>query len=176
MASPRRSAVVSILFVVFGGPGFVLAYFPFWITRFHLPANEQVWQMVLAAACILAGLAPLFESIVRFVRIGRGTLVPTTPTEELVVSGLYRYVRNPMYVGVLTVLVGEVVLLKSRDLAIYMGVVWLGIHLFICFYEEPTLTRRYAEQYAIYKRNVPRWVPRVRPWSDAESGGGNLSA
>jgi protein-S-isoprenylcysteine O-methyltransferase Ste14 len=174
MASQRLNAIVSILFVVFGGPGFVLVCFPFWITRFRVPASEPAWQMALAAALILIGLVPLFESIVRFVRIGRGTLVPTTPTEQLVVSGLYRFVRNPMYVGVLTVLAGELLLLESRALAMYIGMIFLGIHLFVCFYEEPTLARRYAEQYAAYKRNVPRWLPRIAPWQHEKSG--NISA
>jgi protein-S-isoprenylcysteine O-methyltransferase Ste14 len=164
MASQRRNAIISTLFVIFGGPGFILGYFPFWITRFHLPANEPIWQMAPAAALILAGLVPLFESIVRFVRVGRGTLVPTTPTEELVVSGLYRYVRNPMYVGVLTAVAGEVVLFASRSMVLYAATVWLGFHLFVCFYEEPTIARRYGEQYAVYKRNVPRWLPRVTSW------------
>jgi len=162
MASQYRNVLVSILFVVLGGPGFVLVYFPRWITRFRVPPQEPAWQMLLAAALILLGLVPLFESIARFIRVGRGTLVPVAPTETLVVSGLYRYVRNPMYVGVLTVLAGELLLFKSRDLATYAAVVWLGIHLFICFYEEPTLTRRYGEQYLAYKRRVPRWMPRFK--------------
>lgn len=176
MASPRRNAVISILFVVFGGPGIILLYLPLRMTRFRVPPREPVWQLLLAGALILVGLAPLFESIVRFIRIGRGTLVPTTRTEHLVVSGLYRYVRNPMYVGVLTVLIGEVVLFASRDLAIYTAVVWLGMHLFVCFYEEPTLTARYAERYAVYKRHVPRWLPRLTPWKGDPEQARNLSA
>jgi protein-S-isoprenylcysteine O-methyltransferase Ste14 len=176
MASHRRNAVFSILFVVFGGPGILLVYLPLWMTRFRVPPHEPAWQMLLAIALILLGLVPLFESIVRFILIGRGTLVPTAPTEHLVVSGLYRYVRNPMYVGVLTVLVAETVLLASRDMATYTAVVGLGFHLFVCFYEEPTLTRRYAEQYRVYKRNVPRWLPRLKSWNGDPDAGRNLSA
>jgi protein-S-isoprenylcysteine O-methyltransferase Ste14 len=176
MASHRRNAVISLLFVVFGGPGIILVYLPLWITHFRIPLRELAWRLLLAIALILVGLVPLFESMVRFIRIGRGTLVPTTPTEHLVVSGLYRYMRNPMYVGVLTVLLGEVLLFESRDMLIYAAVVWLGIHLFICFYEEPTLTRRYAEQYAAYKRNVPRWLPRLTPWQGDAEQSRNLSA
>jgi protein-S-isoprenylcysteine O-methyltransferase Ste14 len=176
MASHRRNAVVSILFIVFGGPGLLLVYLPLWMTRFHVPGAEPRWQMLGAFVLIVLGLVPLFESIVRFIRIGRGTLVPTTPTAYLVVSGLYRYVRNPMYVGVLTAIFGEVLLFESRDMAIYAAVVWLGIHLFICFYEEPTLTRRYAEQYLAYKRHVPRWLPRLTPWKGDPERARNLSA
>lgn len=177
MASYRRNALVSILFVVFGGPGILLVYLPLWITRFGIPQAEPHWQIFLAILLIALGLAPLFESIVRFVRIGLGTLVPTAPTERLVVSGLYRYVRNPMYVGVMTALAGEVVLFENRTLLETALLVWLGMHLFVLFYEEPTLARRYRQQYAIYKRNVPRWLPRFTPWSlnqngDQESQGG----
>ncbi len=173
MASQRRNAIISILFIVFGGPGFILVYLPFWITRFRVPHDEAGWQMALAAALIAAGLVPLFESIVRFLRVGLGTLVPTTPTERLVVSGLYRYVRNPMYVGVLTAAAGEAVLFADRAMFFYAAVVWLGFHAFVCLYEEPTLARRYAEQYAAYKRGVPRWFPRVTAWKGDASG--NLS-
>jgi len=175
MASRGRNILVSILFVVFGGPGILLVYLPLWITRFRVPAAEPLWQMCIALALIALGLAPLFESIVRFIRIGRGTLVPTAPTERLVVSGLYRYVRNPMYVGVMTAMAGEVTLSESRVLLETALLVWLGMHLFICFYEEPTLTRRYAEQYAAYKRNVPRWVPRLTPWGDDCEHGDRVS-
>jgi protein-S-isoprenylcysteine O-methyltransferase Ste14 len=164
MATIRRSVVVSILFVVFGGPGILLVYLPLWITRFRVPEGEPAWQVLLASVLMLLGLAPLFESIVRFIHVGGGTLVPTTPTEHLVVSGLYRYVRNPMYTGVFTVLVGEVLLFESRALAECAVLVWLGMHLFVCFYEEPTLTRRYGGEYLVYERNVPRWLPRLTPW------------
>ena len=165
MASNRSNAIVSILFVLFGGPGITLVYLPFWITRFRIPAREPLWQIGIAAALIAVGLVPLFESVVRFVRVGRGTLVPTAPTKRLVVSGLYRYVRNPMYVGVLTSIAGEVLLFGSRDMVIYLLSVGLLIHLFVCFYEEPVLTRRHPADYPVYTLNVPRWLPRRRPWS-----------
>ena len=84
MPSTRRSIVVSLLFIVFGGPGILLLYIPYWITRFRIPAGQPLWQMLAAGLLILAGLVPLFESIQRFIFAGRGTLVPTTPTERLV--------------------------------------------------------------------------------------------
>ena len=164
MATLRRSVVVSILFTVFGGPGIVLVYLPFWITRFHIPAGEHVWQTVIAAALILAGLTPLFDSIRQFIYSGRGTPMPAVPTEHLVVSGLYRYVRNPMYVGVLTAVAGEVVLFWSRDMAIYDVLVVLGFHMFVWLYEEPTLARRHPEDYPRYLHQVPHWLPRLTPW------------
>lgn len=167
MASLRRSIVVSVLFAVFGGPGIVLVYVPWWITRFHLPAGEPVWQKLIAAAMILVGLVPLLTSMLRFISVGRGTLVPGVPTEHLVVSGLYRYVRNPMYLGVLLSLAGEAVLLCNRGIVIEALAMWAGTHLMILVYEEPTLTRRFPDEYPRYKRNVPRWLPRLKPWNDA---------
>jgi protein-S-isoprenylcysteine O-methyltransferase Ste14 len=167
MASIRRSVIVSLLFGAFGGPGIVIVYLPFWITRFRVPADEPVWQMILAGALILLGVAPGIESARRFIYAGRGTLMPTVPTEHLVVSGFYRYVRNPMYTGVLFALAGEAILFESRSLVVYIAIVWLIVHLFVCFYEEPTLTRTYPEEYRRYKQHVPRWLPRLTPW---ESG------
>jgi protein-S-isoprenylcysteine O-methyltransferase Ste14 len=168
MAGTRRSVVVTLLFIVFGGPGFVLVYIPYWITRFRMPASEPLWQIILAITLIAAGLAPALESMKRFVFVGRGTLVPAVPTEHLVVSGFYRHVRNPMYTGLLVVLAGEAILLESRDLVIYIAAVWLATHLFVCFYEEPTLTRRYGVEYLRFKKHVPRWLPRMTPWRSGE--------
>jgi protein-S-isoprenylcysteine O-methyltransferase Ste14 len=156
------------LFTVLGGPGIVLVYLPFWITRFRVPAGEPWWQIALAGLLIAAGLTPLLESILRFIYAGRGTLMPTAPTEHLVVSGFYRYVRNPMYTGVLFALAGELILFERRSLAIYAAMVWLVVHLFVCFYEEPTLTRRYGDEYLRFKQNVPRWLPRLKPWQGGD--------
>ena len=168
MTSFRRNVIVTILFTIFGGPGIVLVYLPLWITRFRVPAGEPWWQMALAGVLIAAGVAPGFESARRFLAVGLGTLVPTAPTEHLVVSGFYRFVRNPMYVGVLIALIGEAVLFERRIMIVYPVIVWMVVNLFVCFYEEPTLTRRYGEEYLRFKRNVPRWVPRLRPWRGAD--------
>jgi protein-S-isoprenylcysteine O-methyltransferase Ste14 len=168
MATLRRNVIVSVLFTLFGGPGFVLVYLPFWITRFRIPAGEPCWQTLVAGALIAAGLGPLLDSICRFIYAGRGTLMPTVPTEHLVVSGMYRYVRNPMYTGVLFALAGEVILFESRRLAVYAAVVWFAVHLFVRFYEEPTLARRYGDEFSTFRRNVPRWLPRLRAWKGAD--------
>jgi protein-S-isoprenylcysteine O-methyltransferase Ste14 len=164
MASFRRNIVVSVLFTVFGGPGILLVYLPLWITRFHIPSAEPPWQKLLGAALIFAGLTPLLDSIRRFIYVGRGTLVPGVPTERLVVTGLYRYVRNPMYVGVLVALAGEAALFGSRDLAILAALAWMGFHLFVRFHEEPALARSYPEDFPEYQRHVPRWLPRWTPY------------
>jgi protein-S-isoprenylcysteine O-methyltransferase Ste14 len=151
MRSQLKNAVISILFIVVGGPAILLVYLPFWLTHFRIPVDEPQWQQLLAYLLIAAGAVPLLESATRFVHVGKGTLVPTNATQHLVVSGLYRFVRNPMYVGVATCLAAEAAL--------------IGVHLFVCFYEEPTLTERYGQEYAEYKRNVPRWLPRLTPWT-----------
>lgn len=164
MMSVRRSVVVSVLFTLFGGPGLVLVYLPWLITRFRVPTRQPVAQTTAAVLFIVMGLIPLFESIVRFVVKGHGTLVPAVPTERLVVSGFYRYVRNPMYIGVITALGGEALLFHSRHMLEYALIVWTIMHLFVCFYEESRLTRTYGNAYRSYKSSVPRWFPRLTPW------------
>jgi protein-S-isoprenylcysteine O-methyltransferase Ste14 len=167
MATFRRSVVVSILFTVFGGPAIGVVYVPLWLTHFRIPAGEPRWQMALAGALIAVGLAPGLESVKRFIVVGWGTLIPTVPTEHLVVSGFYRHVRNPMYVGVQVALLGETILFRSRTMVVFIVLMGLGFHLFVFLYEEPTLTRRHGEEYLRFKRHVPRWLPRLRPWQGA---------
>jgi protein-S-isoprenylcysteine O-methyltransferase Ste14 len=169
MATRSRSILVSILFIVFGGPGPLLVYVPYAITRFRSPQDQPLWQTLSADSLIFIGLIPLFDSIWRFIDAGGGTLVPTVPTERLVVSGLYRYVRNPMYVGVLTALAGEAVLFWNRGVVIEGAICWLAIELFVRFYEEPTLARQFPKDYARYRQHVHRWLPRLTPWRDSES-------
>lgn len=169
MATLKRSITVSILFTLFGGPGLVLVIAPWWLTRLRVPAGEPAWQIVVAATLMAAGVMPLLESIWRFVHVGRGTLMPAVPTEHLVVSGLYRFVRNPMYVGVLTALAGEALLFERWNMVIYWAVVAGTIHLFVLYYEEPTLSQRYGEEYEEFKRMVPRWLPRLTPWKSYET-------
>jgi protein-S-isoprenylcysteine O-methyltransferase Ste14 len=161
VASRRSSVIVSVLFTFFGGPGIILVYLPMAITQFRVPADEPQWHRPVAWALIALGLIPLFESIVRFVRVGRGTLMPLVPTERLVATGLYRYVRNPMYVGDVVVLIGETVLFWSADMVLYTGVIWLGLDLFVRLYEEPTLRRRHGDEYVRYCARVRRWWPRI---------------
>jgi protein-S-isoprenylcysteine O-methyltransferase Ste14 len=163
LASLRRSVVVSILFTLFGGPGIILAFLPWAITHFRIPQGEPVWQRALAAALIAGGLVPLLESIIRFVRVGRGTLMPNVPTERLVATGLYRFVRNPMYVGDLIVLAGEALLFRSYWLLLYIAAIWLMLDQFIRRYEEPTLLRRHGAEYESYCEQVRRWLPRTGP-------------
>jgi protein-S-isoprenylcysteine O-methyltransferase Ste14 len=159
-----RNIVISTLFTLLGGPGLVFVVFPWLLTRFRLPAHETLTQILASSVLIGAGLVPLFESIVRFIVVGRGTLMPAAPPEHLVVTGLYRFVRNPMYAGGMSVLAGEALLFARRNVIFYAFLVWLVMDLFVRFYEEPHLMRRFRAEYELYQRNVPRWIPRITPW------------
>lgn len=160
--SRARNIAVSLAFVVFGGPGIVALYVPAYVTRWRVPP-EPLYLRVLAVALLVAGVLPLGESVARFVWQGKGTLVPTHPTAALVVRGFYRYVRNPMYIGVLMLIAGQAILFRSRWLGWYAVCVAIGFHLFVVLYEERTLRRKYGEAFAEYCEQVPRWMPRRLP-------------
>jgi protein-S-isoprenylcysteine O-methyltransferase Ste14 len=118
----------------------------------------------VGAPLIALGLALLVSTIKLFASVGRGTLAPWDPTTRLVVRGPYRYVRNPMISGVLFVLLGEAALFGSVPLLIWFGA-FLAINVvYFPLVEEPGLSRRFGPEYAEYKANVRRWVPRIRPW------------
>jgi protein-S-isoprenylcysteine O-methyltransferase Ste14 len=116
---------------------------------------------------LVLGLVPLVESFARFVWKGLGTPAPIFPTRYLVVSGLYRYLRNPMYVAVVTIVLGEALLTGSKQLLFYAILIWLGFFLFVRLYEEPALRRRFGAEYQNFCRHVPRWIPRLTPWRGA---------
>jgi len=109
---------------------------------------------------LLVGLVMILRCFADFVRRGRGTPAPYDPPREVVVAGLYRYVRNPQYVGVVLVVVGEALLTEMVVLFGYAALFAIGYHLFVKYYEEPTLGRLFGEPYARYREAVPRWLPR----------------
>jgi protein-S-isoprenylcysteine O-methyltransferase Ste14 len=111
---------------------------------------------------ILIGAIILLRPIWDFAVTGRGTLAPVDPPKTLVVRGWYRYVRNPMYVGVLLIVVGEAILFGSLRLLIYAAILWLAFHMFVVFYEEPTLREQFGAEYEAYLRSVGRWIPKRR--------------
>jgi protein-S-isoprenylcysteine O-methyltransferase Ste14 len=160
----RRSvaaAGTSVFFVL--APGVVDGLIPWWLTGWH---THPWWPPVRVAGALLtiAGAAVLVRAFVRFVVEGAGTPAPVAPTERLVVGGLYRYVRNPMYVAVVTVIVGQALLLGQAGLLWYAAIVWLTVATFVRLYEEPTLSRQFGSSYAEYRKAVPAWLPRLRPW------------
>ena len=109
---------------------------------------------------LLVGLAMILRCFAAFIRRGRGTPAIYDPPRELVVAGLYRYVRNPQYVGVVLVIVGEALLTGMVVLFGYAALMAVGYHLFVRYYEEPTLGRLFGEPYIRYREAVPRWLPR----------------
>ena len=98
---------------------------------------------------------------------GLGTPAPIAPTQNLVVTGLYRYVRNPIYIAVVCVTAGQALLFGDGRLLLYGAAVWLAFHLFVVLYEEPTLQGEFGMEYETFRANVPRWIPRLTPWRAA---------
>ena len=123
---------------------------------------------VLGGVLLAAGVIALVGAFVRFVVEGLGTPAPVAAPERLVVGGVYRFVRNPMYVAVLAAIVGQALLLGRLVLLLYAAGTWVAVAAFVRYYEEPTLTRRFGEDYEAYRRAVPAWWPRLRPWDPAE--------
>jgi len=125
---------------------------------------------VLGVILLVVGLIVLVQAFVRFVVEGFGTPVPVAAPDRLVVGGLYRYVRNPMYVAILAAIVGQALLLGRPGLLLYAAAVWTISAGFVRWYEEPALTRRFSVDYETYRRAVPAWQPRLRPWKPNERG------
>jgi len=113
---------------------------------------------------------PVVGAFVQFARAG-GTPLPLAPTRHLVVSGFHRYVRNPIYLGSLMIFVGEALLFGSLSLLEYAVIGWAGAAAFVRWHEEPALTRRFGAEYEAYRRAVPAWRPRLRPWTPGGSDG-----
>jgi len=159
----RSAALGSALFFVVA-PGLVVGLIPWWLTRWEV--RPAPWPVRLLGAALLVLAVPvLVGAFVRFVRDGLGTPAPVAPTERLVVTGAYRYVRNPMYVAVLGAIVGQALLLGQPGLLSYAAIVAVLVVSFVKLYEEPVLRRRFGEAYEAYCRGVPGWWPRLRPWS-----------
>lgn len=159
--SRRRAALTTVLFLVLA-PGTVAGAIPFLISGWPSPAAAPL--SVLGTVLVILGIVLTLECFVRFVRQGGGTPAPLAPTERLVVSGPYRWVRNPMYVGMVSVILGQAALFSSLQLLVYGLAVWLILSLIVLVYEEPTLRRTFPLEYAAYFGAVPRWRPRLRPW------------
>ena len=141
-------------------PGMVAGYVPwivFGLRNARLEPADPI--AALALAVIGLGIALLAACIFEFARSGRGTLSPVDPPRHLVVSGLYRYVRNPMYLSVTTIVLGEVLLARSRALAAYWAVWFAAANLFVIAYEEPALRQKFGSSYDEYARRVGRWIP-----------------
>jgi protein-S-isoprenylcysteine O-methyltransferase Ste14 len=123
------------------------------------------WPLAaVGVALVAAGLALVIWTVTLFARLGKGTLAPWDPTAQLVVAGPYRHVRNPMISGVLAILLGEAALFASLPLLVWFGSVLLANAAYFPLVEEPDLRQRFGDDYETYSANVPRWLPRLRPW------------
>jgi protein-S-isoprenylcysteine O-methyltransferase Ste14 len=162
----RFPAMVGTGLFLLLAPGTVAGLVPWWITRWHMnpPLLGFSGFRVIGILMIAAGVAVVLDSFARFALQGLGTPAPILPTRHLVVSGLYRYVRNPMYVGVLGIILGQGLLFGDGRLFAYGVLLWLVVHVFVVGYEEPTLRRSFGSEYEAFRRNVPRWIPRLSPW------------
>ena len=157
--------VGSAVFLVIA-PRFVAGWMPWWISRWRLETSffGMPFFRLAGGALVTLGIIGLLDSFVRFALQGRGTPAPVFPTRHLVATGLYRHVRNPMYVSVVSAIIGQGLILGNVTLLEYGAVVWLLFHLFVLIYEEPTLRASFGPQYKVFCAGVPRWIPRFTPW------------
>jgi protein-S-isoprenylcysteine O-methyltransferase Ste14 len=151
-------------------PGIVAGLIPWWLTDWRVGEPLQYWLPLRVAGVLLlaAGVVVLLEAFARFVVEGVGTPAPVAPTERLVVGGLYRYVRNPMYIAVAAMIVGQALALGRPVLLLYAAAFAVAVAAFVDWYEEPTLRRQFGEEYERYRRAVPAWWPRRDPWRAAD--------
>ena len=162
----RTSALLGTFVFFWIAPATVGGLLPWIITRWQMqaplfdgPAGRGIGALLAAA-----GLVIVVECFSRFALKGTGTPAPIAPTKHLVVSGLYRHVRNPMYVGVVLAIAGQALYFGSIALVQYAAVIWAGFFAFVLGYEEPALKRQFGAQYETYCQHVPRWLPQLRPW------------
>ena len=159
-----RAIIGTVVFLVIA-PGFVAGLVPWWISGWR--ARPPFFAMPLfsfaGALLVIVGAIVLLDSFARFALQGLGTPAPVLPTRHLVVTGLYRYVRNPMYVAVVSTILGQALLLGNVALLAYVGAVWVLFHVFVLAYEEPTLRASFGSEYESFCAAVPRWIPRITP-------------
>jgi protein-S-isoprenylcysteine O-methyltransferase Ste14 len=156
---------LSILFL----PFVVVIVVPYWL----LDAGESHWSagwpaQAAGAVCILAGLALFVWCVSLFARVGQGTLAPWDPPRNFVAVGPYRFVRNPMISAVVLLLIGQALFWGSQATGLWALIVVVINHLYFLALEEPGLEARFGESYRLYKANVPRWIPRLKPWPGQE--------
>jgi protein-S-isoprenylcysteine O-methyltransferase Ste14 len=162
----RVSAAFGSIVFFFLAPGTLAGLAPWLISQWTAQPGFPGVELLRmgGVALIAAGLIALVDSFRRFVMEGVGTPAPVLPPKHLVVSGWYRHVRNPMYVAVTAMILGQAMLFSDVRLLAYGAFIWLGFHVFVTQYEEPTLRETFGEDYEVYCRAVGRWWPRAIPW------------
>ena len=160
LLGPTLGTIVFVALV----PGTVIGVIPYALSGWHL---AEAAALRWAGALLLLLALPVFvDFLVRFVREGRGTPAPGADPERLVIGGAFRYVRNPGYVGVLGLIVGQSLLFASPAVLGHAAIMALAFHLFVVLYEEPHLRQKFGTEYEEYQRRVPRWLPRLRSGGD----------
>ena len=163
MRTPQAVAGSAVFFIA--APCVVAGLVPWLLTdRYRLPLSTVPGLVPVGSILIVAAIALLVHSFARFALEGLGTPAPVAPTEKLVIGGIYRHVRNPMYVAVLSIILGQALLFSSWSVVAYAAIGAIVMSSFVRFYEEPTLASRYGAEYETYRRNVPGWLPRLTPW------------
>ena len=167
----RPRAIVGSFAFFLAAPAVVAGVGPFVLVGWTMqpPLLGLPGERVVGVVAAAAGLACLLDCFARFALEGRGTPAPVEQTEVLVASGLYRFVRNPMYVCVLIIVSGQALLFGQAWLFAYAGVLLVAFHLFVQFYEEPQLRRRFGGSYETYCLRVRRWWPRLTPWRGSDT-------
>jgi len=157
----------ALFFVV--APLMLAGFVPWWVTQWEFrPAFFGVDQTrILGGILIIVGVPGIVDSFARFALEGLGTPAPIAPTQKLVVTGLYRYVRNPIYIAVVAVIVGQALLFGGGRLLWYGALLWLFFHVWVVMIEEPMLKQTFGTEYESFRTNVPRWIPRSTPWRAA---------
>lgn len=113
---------------------------------------------------MIVGLSLMIITITSFIKIGKGTLAPWSPTKKLVIIGIFRHVRNPMIIGVIMILTGESIAIESLKIFIWAIIFFVLNTIYFILYEEPNLEKRFGNEYKDYKKNVPRWIPKIKPF------------
>jgi len=154
----------SALFLVVA-PGVVAGLVPWLLTDgYHTPLSAVTGFVAAGSVLVAVAAAILLHAFARFALEGLGTPAPVAPTEKLVVGGIYRHVRNPMYLAVLAIILGQALIFSSWAVLVYGLIAAAAMISFVKLYEEPTLASRYGEEYEAYRNAVPGWLPRLTPW------------
>jgi protein-S-isoprenylcysteine O-methyltransferase Ste14 len=164
VARGRAGPLIGSLIFFVIAPGTLAGFIPYRLTGWHVGPASRLPMRAAGAVTVLAGLTLLIDCFLRFALEGRGTPAPVAPTEKLIVSGTYRHVRNPIYLAVVSIVVGQAAFFASAALMAYAVLIWLAFHVFVLLYEEPVLHRQFGRSYEAYVSNVGRWLPRASPW------------
>lgn len=163
----KPSAIFGSAVFFVAAPGLVAGLVP-WLLTGHYSLPLASLPLIIAGSCLAAiGLGVLLHAFAHFALEGMGTPAPIAPTDRLVIGGVYRHVRNPMYVAVVSIILGQALIFAHWPLAAYAMVMGATMATFVRIYEEPVLARRYGTQYETYRANVPGWLPRLTPWRGA---------